>query len=258
MAKVKNVGDTVIVMGEALPAPRLQIIDGEGAILPATAVTVEFIMAMGGSTTLDGTLNDDTWEFTWETETEAPGSLRSLVRVTADPAIPAMYGPTYIVYDPAELWVSPSDVLAIAGDGYTESQAVLAILYAQTLVRAWVSTPVQSPVPVAIREATLLLAARVLTSSAASPSQGAGGFIVSESIADYTVRYANPLNAGDGAGLATLLGPEVLALLSPYHGSAYSVITGPANPLNPLPVSALYGESWWWGDAVLYDEEYQP
>ena len=239
---VTNQGETVVALDETTPVPTLAVtLDGEPLDLDTavTGATLDLwpMSYIGDKTTLTGVIAGDQITFGWGAEPETPGTMRSVLHLVAvaDP-IPPLFGPTYTVYDPADLWVNPADVENIAGGDYTDSEVIHAILFAQQLVRAWVSVPVQSPVPDAIRQATTLLAARALTtaSEATGGTEASSGRIIAETIADYTVRYADPGFDEASGGWIT---PEIAGLLAPFRGTAYDVRVGPVNPYNPLPVT---------------------
>ena len=250
--KVIPKSDTVIALGAELPKPVLQVIDDAGEVWDLDTQVSDSHLELipvsyaGDITNLaDGVVEptEDIITFTWGTETATEGSVRSVLHLdlTGGGGL-SLFAPTYIVYDPASLWVNPAELEAMVGTDFTDTELIRAILLAQSLVGAWVSYPVQSPVPGPIRQATLIVAARALTSqgSVGGGSGTVSGAIVSESIADYTVRYATP-DSGDWP--SQLFGADVMALLDPYHSRIKSMQIGPANPVNPLPV---YDIGWWW------------
>ena len=228
----------MVAVGAITPAPAFVVYEDDGETLfDLTGYTAALVLDREdgtATTTLTGTLDlpQSRIDFAWGTETDTAGNLRSTLIITGA----SFFTPTYLIYDPAELWVNPYDVEAIAGEDYTDSQVVRATLFAQNIVRAWVSVPVQSPVPDPIRQATTLLAARALTTATDGESGHTSGRVVSETIADYTVRYADP--GGGDFGMGGWIAPDIAALLAPYHGGAFQITVGPANPDDPLPITA--------------------
>jgi hypothetical protein len=108
---------------------------------------------------------------------------------------------------------------------------VLAILAAESAVRAWVTTPIASPVSERVRRATALLAARALTTLPTADQ------VEYEVIGDYTVRYADPT----GSGLT--IDGEIEDLLSPWRkGGSYSVYVGPDDLEGPSEFTDLWVE----------------
>jgi hypothetical protein len=251
MARIENLGDTLIVMGETFPYPVLTVLnDNDDPIVADYDAALELFPAVGVSIIKNGVPDglDEHWTFEWlPGETDEAIKYRSLLRLTpkttAAPLAP-MFGPTYQVYDPAALWADPTEVSALAGPDFSWTQIVQAILFAQIVVGAWVSASVQSPVPEPIRQAATLLAARALTTAA----QGAGGIgaassqIISETIADYTVRYADDGGAWIVGGIADLL--------DPYSGGRLaSMRIGPSHPRRSLPITpdlVSFPDQWWW------------
>lgn len=253
--RVVNLGDTLVVKGETFPSPKLTLVDDEGTSL-ATNYTakLELIAPSGVSSIRDGVLEepsgeDPYWTFEWlPADTAAPVRYRTMLRFTpidsAEPVAP-MFGPGYQVYDPLALWADPSDVAVMVGADFTQTEIVQAILFAQIVVGAWVSSVVQSPVPEAIRQATALLAARALTTAADQAAFNIGNHhdrVISETIADYTVRYADDGGAWIVGGIADLL--------ERFTGNRiHSMHVGPATPRRPLPITVsphVVSDGHWW------------
>jgi hypothetical protein len=253
---VVNKGETVMMVGEVIPVPFLAVVDeADVEVDPATNDASLELVGVSTNPHVAGEPVEGGWEFPLESGyTSVPITYRTMLRVTG---IEPLFGPTYFVYDPAELWANPADVIALTGGDFSQGQVVRAILAAQSVVGAWVSVPVQSPVPDPIRQATTFLAARALT-TISSGTTGADGRIISETVGDYTVRYADPSDDGSGGG-GGVLPLDIAALLAPYHSRVGMTKVGPPNPRIPLPVvidTTLIADGWWYEDVVIYDEEY--
>lgn len=118
------------------------------------------------------------------------------------------------VVDYSELWGDPS-VVAQMAPGHTNSEYIAAILSAEAAVRAWVTTTIASPVSERVAYAVALMASRALT----TPPEGVN--IVSETMGDYSVRYANTAPGG------LYISDDIQELLGPWRPTALSVYIGP-------------------------------
>ena len=256
MYRVVNKGETVVMKGQTLPAPRLSVLDDVGEVVTLTDASLTLYPPSGTPLTAKvGSATDDIWEFAWlAPDTEAEVTYRGVLTVTGPDPVEPLFAPTYYVYDPALLWANPADVIALTGGDHSQGEVVRAILAAQNVVGAWVSVPVQSPVPEPIRQATTFLAARALT-TISTTTTSSDGRVISETVGDYTVRYADPLDDGGG-----FLPADIAALLAPYHSRVGMTKVGPASPRIPLPLVLDPGQladGWWYEDVVIYDEEYE-
>lgn len=212
----------LLAVGDTIPNPEIQLLDENNAViadLTGHAAEMDFVNAMGDEFTVAGVVDDGTDKITFDVagHTSDPTYRRTWVKITNPDGIYTLPSLPFAVVDYALLWADPAIVMGLAGDEYTYKEAVFAILVAETAVRAWVTTPITSPVSERVRRATALLAARALTEVPdADPIQ-------SETMGDYTVRYLDPAGTGMDIGGSG----EIEDLLRPWRPQVYDTYVGP-------------------------------
>lgn len=232
---VETVESKVVVLGvdDTLPAPTVKLLGSDGgpvdtADIASVVMNFEDIRpeefdSLGNPTytplsfTVTGTQVGSTNAFTFAltTQTTAVRSWRTTVTITeAGGGIYTRPTADVAVVDYNDLWGDPLDVQRLA-PGSSNSEVVLAILAAEAAVRAWVTTSISSPVSERVQYAVALLASRALT----APPGGTN--IVSETMGDYSVRYAN---TGPGGLFIT---DDIAELLAPWKPLVSSTYVGP-------------------------------
>jgi hypothetical protein len=215
-----------VYAGDTTPSPSVRFKDDNDNVVDPSGWSVEMIRwaATGEQTTMPGVVNGDVVEFPWlPGDTDLGITWLTMVRVNDGTDSFSLSSPYLRVYDLADMFCAVPDVELIVGSGaYSEWEILAAIKIATTVVRAWVTKPVGSPVPDRVRMATALLAARALTSVGAG--SGSSAEIVEERIADYSVRYAT-----SSGGSMWLIDGEVADLLTPWKMRAYDTNIGSAD-----------------------------
>jgi hypothetical protein len=229
-------GEAVVIgLGDTLPEPVIQLLDGNKEViddLSGHTATMEFYDVSGDSFSESGVVDDaaDIISFPLTPANVAAATYRhTYVQITNGDGTYSLPAPPFAVVDYAALWADPTTVVGIVGSDYENAQIVLAILAAESAVRAWVTTPIASPVSERVRRATALLASRALTTLPTAEQ------IEYEVIGDYTVRYADPT----GSGL--IIDGEIADLLSPWRqGKSYSTYVGPDDIEGPTEFTDLW------------------
>jgi hypothetical protein len=212
-------------LGDTLPVVTAQLVKDGGPPIDADDWTghLELVNSAGViEMTIDASYDaaTKTFYYPWPQPFDTHAEYRSEFLVSSTDATQVMHfaGPAIYAYDPALLWADPQTVIALAGGGYSTSEAVQAIYIATNAVRAWATVPVPSPVPDAVRGAVAILAARVLTTPPPGTPESVG--ILSERIGDYSVRYADQ-------GRLSIEGTEVEGLLAWLRPGVYAADIGP-------------------------------
>lgn len=206
-----------VVKGDTYPVPSLSFEDDEGNVLDPAGwdVTLNRWAVTGEPSSMPGTIDGDVVSFPWLTDDTLVGTQWQTSVTINDTSLQyTLSTSTLYVYDASTWLCSVSDVVAIIGDSYSQYDIMAAIEQASAAVTAWVVLPIGTPVPLAVRRATALLAARAVTAVPGSSTNEAT--ISSERIGDYEVRYAAD---DDGAG-ATLT-DDVKDLLRPWRPQQY-------------------------------------
>lgn len=233
---VATVESSVVVLGldDTLPVPSVSLVGSDGGpVDPSDIASVvmsfddirpEELDADGNPTytplsfTVNGVQVGSTNRFQFAlngTQTDTARSWRTKVTITETGG--GVYSrPTadVTVVDYNELWGDPVQVARLA-PGFSNSEVVAAILAAEAAVRAWVTTSISSPVSERVGYAVALLASRALT----TPSSGSN--IVSETMGDYSVRYASTAPGG------LFISDDIAELLAPWKPLVLSTYTGP-------------------------------
>lgn len=186
-----------VLKGDTYPSPSVRLTDDNTDPVDPDGwtVTLKRWNAAGVESEMVGTIADGVIEFAWlADDTIAAAEWDTMVNINDTTNIYSLSAPTLYVHDTSIMFCSVADVVAITGPGYSQYETLRAIEIAEDVVRAWVTTPVGSPVPDRVRQATAILAARVLTTDLSAG--GEGGSIIEERIADYSVRYSEPQGAG--------------------------------------------------------------
>lgn len=195
----------VLGLNDTLPQPSVGL-NGVDDLTNYSA-TMELVTATGATLTKTGAINSSSAEFDFTldpADTTAATFWRTYVTVTEPGGgVYTLPGFPVAVVDYPALWTTPAAVNEVVGLGaFGNTEVVYAIIAAEDAVRAWVATSVPtSPVPERVRRATTLLAAHALTSSPAAPA------VLSETIGDYSVRYAEAVGGGITGEIARLLEP---------------------------------------------------
>lgn len=230
------IGSAVVLgLDDTLPQPTIQLVDGDGDVITDlsdySAATMEFYDVAGNVFTETGVIGADTITFPiTPANTTAATYRHTFVVLTNTDGTFTLSGPPFAVVDYSALWTDVATVRNIVGPDYTDQQIVLAILAAEAAVRAWVTAPITSPVSERVRRATALLGARALTTTPP------GEQIASETMGDYTVRYADPSSSG------LVIEGEIASLLSPWKPNVYSTYTGPKGTDGPSTFADLWVE----------------
>lgn len=219
----KPVSPFGVFVGDTYPFPSVQLIAQDGGVVDPSGLTVSLERwdAMGAESSMPGVINANVIEFPWGTDDTVTTTIwQTMVRVDDGSIQFSLPTPMLKVYDPTAMYCTVGEVEAIVGSGkYSQWEILSAIQVAETVVRAWVTVPIGSPVPSRVRMATALLAARALTHFGEG---GVGGpAVVEERIADYSVRYAESSSGG-----MWLLTDDVANLLLPWKPRNYTTDIG--------------------------------
>jgi len=229
---VENVETQVLVLAvdDTLPTPRAMLLGADGEpVDPSSIVSVtmhftdtepESLVAplytpvtfsvvgiqVGDTPQYDFAIPADktTAAVKWLTKVVIVDGSGTYTRVTAPIA----------VADFDALWATPPAVAKLS-PGFTHSEYVAAILSAEEAVRAWVTTTIASPVSERVAYAVALMASRALT----TPPEGVN--IVSETMGDYSVRYATTAPGG------LYISEDIAELLAPWKPAMTSIYIGP-------------------------------
>jgi hypothetical protein len=211
----------IVHLGDTLPVV-IDTIKVNGGVLDLTDATVDVVIA--GPVTVEGAAlvaEDATTgvvTYVWETgDTDEPGVYQVRWVVTTDLGTLTVQGQDVVIYDPSALWVTPADVELLAGQQSDLEATISAIVAAQEAITVYCVRPIPVSTPAAVRRACAILAGRVLTAPKVDTT---GSVVSSETIGDYSVRYASPQLAG------SLLDPsahsDVVRLLRPWRPANYS------------------------------------
>ncbi len=228
----------VYSVGDTLPAPQVTLLgeDGKAAdVGGVTAVVMAFTDVKPESTedpvytpvtfNITGVREGEsaTWNFTLPANvTDDPVRWRRRVKITEGGGTYTIPVAPSAVVEFSDLWGDPASVAQMTDDEFSYSRIAGAILMAEDAVRAWVTRPILSPVSVRVATAVELLAARALTTSPA------GASITSETMGDYTVRFARTSPSG------LQITDDIAELLAPWRLGAYSIYVGPDHPQETL------------------------
>lgn len=208
-----------VVKGDTYPVPTIELIDADGGVVDPAGSS--FILkrwdVAGIETDVAGVIDAMTVTFPWPAgDTDEGKHWETMVSIDDTTNVYTLVAPDLYVHDPATMYCTVSDVVAIVGPGYSQYEVLRAIEVAENVVGSLVTTPVGSPVPERVRQATAILAARVLTTDPSSIG-GSGGDIVEERIQDYSVRYSE----GDSY-YGPYIDDTIIQLLLPWRMKVYS------------------------------------
>lgn len=214
-----------VLKGDTYPVPsvRLTDINGDPVDPAGWTISLERWTEMGEESSMPSTEADGVITFPWLVDDTLAGTKwETMIRVLDGTNEYSLYAPVLYVHDTATLLCTVNDVVAIVGEGYSQYDILRAIEQASAAVTAWATLPISGPpVPLAVRRATALLAARAVTTVPGSPTTGDTA-ISSEKIGDYEIRYfADDLGTG-GAEITD----EIADLLLPWRPKVYSSIIG--------------------------------
>lgn len=215
-----------VIKNDTYPAPAVALYDGDGAVIDPSGfneVTLERFSATGEVTQMTGTLSSDRVTFPWATdETSAGAEWETNVVVNEDGTLKyTLSCQKLYVHDLSTMWCTVADVEALIGQGYSQYDILAAIETAQSVVAAWVTSPVGSPVPDRVRQATAILAARAVTADFSDGGYGSGG-VIEERIQDYSVVYSE----AQGFGTIWAIDGALAELLLPWKMKAYMTDVG--------------------------------
>lgn len=243
-AEVRLLSSTMILVGDTYPPIRFEALDEKGDRMSLTGVTaqMEFTDVYGNSDVRDAVMEPNSvvgifeipW---WPGATDKDITWHTMLRFKVPDGIVSVAWTNITIYSMKGLWATPPEVTDIAGGSHPYESVLRAIVAAQSVVRAWCSRPVASPVPDRVRQAVAILAARALAATESGGSSGGG--IKSERIGDYSVSYSSsPL-----IGAQLTIDEDIKELLRPCRPSVYSTDIGPEDDAldpadnTPLPFS---------------------